>query len=249
MSFWIFVGFIVGFALSGTGAGGALISVPLILHYLGTNLHDTSVLSLWVVLVAAVVGVAFQWRKANLPMALSVGLFSILSAAPLGQIKSQLPAWVILVAFLAVGTWSLWSLWIRSSKPSPANRNHSFFRYTIAGVLVGVITTVTGLGGGVLLVPLFLSLWKLPMSEAVPTSLVSIVLASTVSLFFQGEFQNQLFGTSEFGQLFLGVLVGTLIFKYSLRALEEKYQTLLRKQGLTLIILVSMGSYVYRFFN
>jgi hypothetical protein len=59
----------------------------------------------------------------------------------------------------------------------------------LEGILVGILTGLVGAGGGFLIIPALVLLSKLPMKEAVGTSLVIIAAKSLIG--FTGDLANQ----------------------------------------------------------
>jgi uncharacterized membrane protein YfcA len=85
-----------------------------------------------------------------------------------------------------------WSM-IKKSPPAKASGSDAAtpqqFNYPlilIEGAVVGVLTGLVGAGGGFLIIPALVVLSKLPMKEAVGTSLVIIALKSLIGFFGEG---------------------------------------------------------------
>ena len=73
---------------------------------------------------------------------------------------------------------------IISEKPHKQKFNYPLI--LIEGAIVGVITGLVGAGGGFLIIPALVVLSKLPMKEAVGTSLVIIAAKSLICFFGEG---------------------------------------------------------------
>jgi uncharacterized membrane protein YfcA len=85
----------------------------------------------------------------------------------------------------------------------------------IEGAIVGIITGLVGAGGGFLIIPALVILSKLPMKEAVGTSLVIIAAKSLIGFFGEGgesiiDWQF-LFTISGFA--IVGIFIGTALSK------------------------------------
>jgi uncharacterized membrane protein YfcA len=85
----------------------------------------------------------------------------------------------------------------------------------IEGAIVGVITGLVGAGGGFLIIPALVILSKLPMKEAVGTSLVIIAAKSLIGFFGEGGESvidwPFLFTISGFA--IVGIFIGTVLSK------------------------------------
>jgi len=79
---------------------------------------------------------------------------------------------------------------IKKDKPkTEVNKGEQKFNYPLIlleGAVVGVLTGLVGAGGGFLIIPALVVLSKLPMKEAVGTSLVIIALKSLIGFFGEG---------------------------------------------------------------
>jgi uncharacterized membrane protein YfcA len=78
----------------------------------------------------------------------------------------------------------------KHNKPTRSSLN--YFKITSEGFLVGALTGLIGAGGGFLIIPSLVILGKLPMKEAVGTSLVIISLKSLSGFFFGDAFLYQI---------------------------------------------------------
>jgi hypothetical protein len=92
------------------------------------------------------------------------------------------------------------------------------FNYPIIlleGAIVGVLTGLVGAGGGFLIIPALVILSKLPMKEAVGTSLVIIAAKSLIGFFGEGAETyinwNLLLSVSAFA--IVGIFIGTILSK------------------------------------
>jgi uncharacterized membrane protein YfcA len=78
----------------------------------------------------------------------------------------------------------------KDNKKSDGQDGPQKFNYPlilIEGAVVGVLTGLVGAGGGFLIIPALVVLSKLPMKEAVGTSLVIIAAKSLIGFFGEGS--------------------------------------------------------------
>ncbi|EMJ88766.1 sulfite exporter TauE/SafE family protein [Leptospira meyeri] len=107
------------------------------------------------------------------------------------------------------------------SKDSLANKsNKDFFLYSpksvlivlLTGIFFGLFSSLFGIGGGFLAVPLFVYYFRMSPVEAVATSFLGIFLTSfgtSVMFFFQGKLHLELALIGSFGGIF-GARIGSL---------------------------------------
>lgn len=177
---WSIIGLSVGTVLALTGAGGSILAIPLFITLLNMPLMMATTSSLIVVVVAALIGATTLPGKTNVKVALLLFLSSTFGAWGTLPIKSAMPeiALKLLLAFISL--YSLLIMW------RPINYKLSlkrpFVLHLIGGFILGGLTTLTGLGGGVVLVPwLKVSTGKVD----IVTSLTTIALISSFSLTLQ----------------------------------------------------------------
>lgn len=104
-----------------------------------------------------------------------------------------------------------------NNKNMLSGRGLNYLKITSEGFLVGAITGLIGAGGGFLIIPSLVILGKLPMKEAVGTSLVIISLKSLFGFFFGDAFIYQIDWTLILKFTFisiLGIFIGNYLSDY-----------------------------------
>jgi uncharacterized protein len=195
------LGLAVGFVLALTGAGGAILAVPLLLFGLHLTVAEAAPISLLAVALAAGVGAVLALRARTLRYrAAGVMASAGLLMAPVGQWLAQRvperPMTALFAAVLAVAavrTLLQANRELRGkelSRPAgtPCRRDPATgrLRWTgaCAGVLVftgaltGLLSGLLGVGGGFVLVPALLLLTDLTMQGVIATSMGVIAMVS-----------------------------------------------------------------------
>ena len=172
--------------MSGTfGVGGAVISTPAI-RALGCSALLAVGTTLPSILPGAISG-SWRYRHGEL-----IQWKVVAFTAPSGIVAAILGAWVsprvpgdghlLMVLTAGLLMWSSINM-IRSVTPSaigePAGakinlRNSQSFSATLTGLVAGLLSGLLGVGGGIVMVPLFRRWLKLPMKNAVATSLICV---------------------------------------------------------------------------
>jgi uncharacterized membrane protein YfcA len=173
---------LVGLAMGLLGAGGSILGVPIFVYLLGFEAKQAIAMSLGVVGATSLIG-AFrhgQLGHVNLRVA---SIF-----APVAMVGTYLGAHLALfvsdAAQLALfGAVMLGAAFfmVREAETPPSKRRHPVVDaalVVVEGLVVGVLTGLVGVGGGFLIVPVFILLMGLPVREAVGTSLLVIALKS-----------------------------------------------------------------------
>jgi uncharacterized membrane protein YfcA len=205
----------IGIALGLTGAGGSIITVPVLVYLIGMNVHDATGASLVIVGASSVVGVLgytkeklVHWR-----IALVFATSGIASAFIGSYVNVLVPSKIILY-FFAVTMILIGFLMLKRSKtsetgntkiPSLKNEIRKWYYLIGAGLVIGFLTGFFGVGGGFLIVPALVIALKFPTKHAIATSLMIIALNSLwgIAARFLG------IGTISTGPI-IWILVGTI---------------------------------------
>ncbi len=246
------LGLLIGLSLGLLGGGGSLLAVPVLHYVLQYEVREAVPMSLVVVGLTSAFG-AIQHRKAGtvrLRAALAFGPTAIAGAllgAELGLRTTgrlQLTVFSVVMMAAAVSMWMGQARWepVRIFHPAgvaaadgaeAARRHRPLPIIMVIGLLVGGLTGFVGVGGGFLYVPALLLLARLPMREAIGTSLVLIVL-SCVSGFlrYQGSLRLDWTAIALFTAIaFVGVAAGA-------RLVHQVPQLALRR-GFAILLLVT----------
>jgi uncharacterized membrane protein YfcA len=192
-------GMIIGFSLGLTGGGGSIFAVPLLIYGLGTGTREAVAISLAAVGSTSLLGAGLRWRAAELELRGGI-VFAIggLIGAPFGSaIGRRLPETLTLIGFaLLMGIVGV-RMWRHQGRPSlrpphPGGRDADHRMHLTpkhvaivlaAGLLVGVLSGIFGVGGGFIIVPALIFVTGIPIHRAITTSLlvIAVICASGVT--------------------------------------------------------------------
>jgi uncharacterized membrane protein YfcA len=176
---------LIGLSLGLLGGGGSILTVPIFVYVLGYAPKVAIAMSLPVVGATSLVGALHNWRYGYVRprTALVFGIVAMggafggahLAVYLSGEMQLVLLAVVMLSASLSM---------LRSARlPAPPAADGSGSAAPRARMLVvpvalgvGLLTGLVGIGGGFLIVPALAVLLRLPMPQAVGTSLLIIAL-------------------------------------------------------------------------
>jgi uncharacterized membrane protein YfcA len=177
-------GLAIGLLLGLVGGGGSILAVPVLVYVLGQPVREATTESLLVVGSAALVGAFDHARVGRVQMriALAFGAAGALGALPGTALNRVVPGQLLLIAFAVLLLAAAASLLRRRSDRLARSGDVSWSRAAAAGVGTGVLTGFLGVGGGFLIVPALVLLLGLPVTLAVGTSLLAIVLTSAAAL-------------------------------------------------------------------
>ncbi|OZU88028.1 hypothetical protein CIL03_12890 [Virgibacillus indicus] len=218
------IGIIAGGYGTIVGAGGGFIFVPALLILLDMDPVIAAASGLVIVLINSFTGVLgyARQKKINYKIALTIGI-SALPGALLGvwllEVYSSQYFYVIFATILVALGIFLFSknspLELKKKKPMPEkntpmeSKELSDKWFIPLGLLMGVLSSYLGIGGGWLLVPILIYLFKVPTHRAAATSILSLCLYSTVGVVAQLYYGNIDWTTVVFGGA--GVIIGANI--------------------------------------
>jgi len=202
-----FLAALVGVSLGLIGGGGAILTVPILVYVLGINPVLATSYSLFIVGSTSMAGAFNNYRKGlvNVKTALLFGLSSIstvfltrkflLPAIPevvfsYGHVQiSQSMATMLLFAILMLMA-SIVMIRNKEENNSPIAAVSEVSSVQLPkllcyGIFIGLATGFLGAGGGFLIIPALVLLLKMPMKQAIGTSLLIIALNSLIG--FAGD--------------------------------------------------------------
>jgi uncharacterized protein len=231
---------LIGLTLGLLGGGGSILTVPTLVYVLGFGTKEAIVISLGVVGTVSLLGTLSHWRRGNVNLSTAAlfGAFAMSGAFLGAHLSVYLSGAVQLVIFAVIMLLAAASMLrgqncdLEASR-SPRARLH-LVMMALAGVGVGVLTGLVGVGGGFLVVPALVLLARVPMKQAVGTSLLVIAMNSAAGL---AGYSGSVHVPWAFMGLFTGVaaagaFVGTYLIRFaSQQGLKRAFAVLLVIMG------------------
>lgn len=240
--FHVIIGLIVGIIMGLTGAGGALISIPLFISLLNLTLKEATFLSLIAVMFGTSFNLIGQFKLANKKIVFGFVTFGAISNILSLPLKKVIPELGIAFLLLGIGLYSVWVTWKPINSNEVENVDRSIIKTGLTGAGLGVLTTLTGLGGGVLLIPILKNIFGFKNNIALPTSLLTIYLISLLSFLVQMKSGITLISITEIGYIAIGSIVAYFLLKATLKSLDSKKVEQIRKLAFTLVAIYSVAS-------
>lgn len=210
------VGLLVGVLSGMLGIGGGTILVPVFKLGFGMPALGATATSLFTIIPTSISGVISHVRgKTCVPrFGVAAGLGGAVTS-PLGVwLASLSPAWATMVAAACVIAYSActmlskaFALWKRTRRneadgSTQRNGNDGPVPYTVPqgarpvalaaliGLVAGVLSGYVGVGGGFLMIPLFMQLLRMPMKLTSGTSLIGVLMLSVPGTVMQALLGN-----------------------------------------------------------
>lgn len=175
----------IGLSLGLIGGGGSILTVPILVYFLGVAPHDAVGMSLAIVGATSLLGTYLHWRADNVdfPGGLLFGISGVAGAlvgSPLTKLVSAEALLLIFGGLMMVVAFSM--LWRgRKSVTKIVPAAHPI-KAASAGFGVGLLTGFLGVGGGFLIVPALVLFGGMEMKKAIGTSLFVIFLNCVAGL-------------------------------------------------------------------
>lgn len=250
---------VIGISLGLIGGGGSILTVPVLVYLFRVQPVVATAYSLFIVGSTSLVGSfpKYKGNEINLKTALIFGLPSIAAVyATRAFIVPAIPdelftigsivftkSLLMMLLFAVLMVFASVSM-IRSKKEVVAEDENAVqkFNYPVIlleGVVVGILTGLVGAGGGFLIIPALVLLSKLPMKQAVGTSLLIIAAKSLIG--FTGDLKNASMDWSLLlsvtGLAIIGIFIGNkLSKKVSAEGLKKGFGWFVLVMGIYIIV-------------
>jgi uncharacterized protein len=176
----LLAGILTGAVMGTLGAGGSLLTVPVLVILLGLTPGQASATSLVAVALMAVSGLAVHRAsgRCSCRAGFQFAAAGVVTAFVVSRLATGLPDSVLAFAMAAVLVATV--VWVlrRDTHEVEPGRTRPLGLVVAAGAGVGVLTGLLGVGGGFVIVPALMALLGLPASVAVGTS--SLVILTNV---------------------------------------------------------------------
>lgn len=168
-----FIGSVLGFV----GAGGAMVSVPILLYVFHFSNEQATIAALAVVFLSAVAGLLPKFRTGEVLVRESVSIWAIglVTTISMTAFAKQIHVNVLHTGFSAVLIGAGYSMLKGPLKANP-ERRMPLPVLILVSLLIGTLTGLFGIGGGFLAIPVLVLFYNTPQNKAAGTSLLIIAM-------------------------------------------------------------------------
>jgi uncharacterized protein len=229
----------IGISLGLIGGGGSILAVPTLVYVMGVPPKSAIAMSLAIVGAVSLLGAIPHWKLGNVQLK-TAGMFglSTMLGAYAGAKIATLPfvtgtfqmllfaAMMLLAAVFMIrkrsgtATQSPTEGIDLTLYPKPVCK-YCWLWLVTEGIGVGMLTGLVGVGGGFAIVPALVLLAKVPMKQAIGTSLVIITLNSAAG--FLGYFGHVALDLNTIASFTLAASLGIVAGAYLVRFVQAKH--------------------------
>jgi len=192
----------IGIALGLIGGGGSILTVPVLVYLFRIDAVIATAYSLFIVGITSLTGSFSYFKKGlvNIKTAVVFGIPSIIAVfLTRAYIVPAIPKTIFTISsfiltksilfmllFAVLMIFASYSMIKKEKKipdETPQKQQFNYPLILMEGLIVGMLTGLVGAGGGFLIIPALVILSRLPMKEAVGTSLVIIAAKSLIGFF------------------------------------------------------------------
>ncbi|PKB17968.1 sulfite exporter TauE/SafE family protein [Flavobacterium sp. 5] len=222
---------IIGLSLGLIGGGGSILTIPILVYLFKIDPKLATSYSLFIVGVTALSGCFSHYRMGNLKIKSALyfaipSVFSILIIREVIFLKIpnllftindfQVTKNFLIMIIFAILMVSASISMIGKTKTQIHAISTNYWQLAVIGAVIGTISGFLGAGGGFLIIPALLFFAKLPMKQAVGTSLLIIFINSAIG--FAGDLYigapiDYIFLLSISSMAFIGMFIGTHLSK------------------------------------
>ena len=188
MSILIIIGYflalLIGISLGLLGAGGSILTVPVLTYLFKMPIIEAIPASLLIVGSTSFLASINQWKQGNIKIKESIQFLIFSSLGTLIGVKlavfilPQVRLYIFILLMIIAGFKML------TDKENQVNIEIKNLKYLsiIIAVLVGVLTGLVGIGGGFMIVPALSILLSFPIKNAIASSLLIITVNAFTGL-------------------------------------------------------------------
>ncbi len=228
------VGAVAGALGALLGVGGGIILVPALVFIAGLPIHSAVGTSLVCVVATSVAGSAVQFSRRQIDVSSCVQLqfFAVVGAVAVGLVATRVPGAFVFFAFGALLLVAAWRNWPRSvPRPAPASSGGHAWVASAGSLAAGGVSSLLGVGGGIVFTPLLHLVVGLDFHKAAATSiyLIGVTAGSGVLVYFaRGDVSPQVAAPA-----MLGVLIGATVASAASHRIDASWL----KRGLAVLLL------------
>ena len=231
----LIAGCAIGAVLGFVGAGGAMLTVPILVYGFNFPTHQASVAAIAVVIAAASSGLYPRIKSGEVLFKEALIISGLGAVANIGaaQIVKNISDSILITGFSAVIIFAALTM-LRTPVQAP-EKKISLPTLILLSLIIGSLTGFFGIGGGFLAIPVLVLAFNTSQNKAAGTSLMIIVLNSLIALLAHQSSWHQINWKTPIFMAISAVFIGQLAGKKS----ATTNPVLLRKSFAALLFIIA----------
>ena len=231
----LIAGCAIGAVLGFVGAGGAMLTVPILVYGFNFPTHQASVAAIAVVIAAASSGLypRIKSREVLFKEALIISGLGVVANIGAAQLVKHVSDSLLITGFSAVIIFAGITM-LRNPIQAP-EKKIPFATLVLLSLVIGSLTGFFGIGGGFLTIPVLVLAFNTPQNKAAGTSLLVIALNSAIALLAHQNSWDQINWKIPLSMALSAIFVAQLAGKKS----ATTNPVLLRKSFAVLLFLIA----------
>jgi uncharacterized membrane protein YfcA len=187
----LFFGAFIGAVLGFVGAGGAMLTVPILIYIFDFTPNQATTAALAIVFLAAISGAYPKARTNSILYKEALVIWGLGLITNLGSslLAHKLSPMVVTTGFAVILIFAASSMLIPPIEKSHSRISHS--KLALLSLLIGCITGFFGIGGGFIVLPVLVLAFGTPLVVATGTSLAVIAINSLTALLGHYKLWNE----------------------------------------------------------
>jgi uncharacterized membrane protein YfcA len=244
----LFGALFIGLSLGLLGAGGSIITVPLLAYAVGFTEKQAIIGALFIVAVISGVSTLLNLRNGQIHFKTAIwlslaGMLGSVLATELSHWLSGELQFILLAGVMLLAAWRM----LNKQTPLQQYQQAGKLRLSFTGFGLGGMTGLVGAGGGFLIVPALITLARLPMRAAVPTSLIIIFFNASAGLANHFVVNTQMMLNLNWKTLVIFASIGIIGSLIGQTMSKRLHQQSLKKAFAYIILATAIGMLIHSF--
>ena len=172
--------YFIGLAHSVFGGGGNILTVPVLVFILGYDTKQAIASSLFIVGISSFIGTINSIRRKELwfKETFLLGMISMFGAFAGARLAQTISGDTQLLMFSVATLSAAYFMLTKAGREEPEEKKQNSLFVVFIGLPVGIFTSMIGVGGGFLFVPILVLLGSFPVKRAIASSIMLVSMNS-----------------------------------------------------------------------
>ena len=232
----LIAGSAIGAVLGLIGAGGAMVSVPILTKIFDYQIHQATIAALLIVFTAALSGLYGRWRRKEVLVkeAISISLIGLITNISGAKLAENFSDSFIKIGFALILIFAGLSMLKKHDYQS--EKDIGLPLLIILALIIGSFTGIFGVGGGFLAIPVLIRGFHVPLNKAAGTSLLIIAQNSLIALIAHSDKWGEIPWRTPIYMSFAAIVVAV----FSGHAVTKISNEILRKSFAVLLLVIAI---------